>query len=106
FQTSRDLRNFLDCVDRLMPGARITQQTPLACIHASGRKVWAGVFPIGVDFDDFASRAAAPSTLAKMEALRAGIGPYRILLGIDRLDYTKGLVERLHALERAFELYP
>src|SRR5690606_15858915 len=48
----------------------------------------------------------APSTLAKMEALRAGIGPYRILLGIDRLDYTKGLVERLHALERAFELYP
>lgn len=106
FQTSRDLRNFLECVERLMPSVRVIEGGSLTCIQANGRRIWAGVFPIGTDAVEFSRLAQSGAVAEKMRSLRTAIGPCEIILGVDRLDYTKGLIERLHALDRALEVYP
>jgi trehalose 6-phosphate synthase/phosphatase len=88
-------RNFLDCAERLL-GARVDRQSML--VEHGDRTVQVGTFPIGIDFDFFetAARSAAPSA-----------HPHeRLVLGVDRLDYTKGIPERIHAFERLLELYP
>lgn len=65
------------------------------------RKIDVASFPISIDFGWFDSRAAAPEALAAAADIRRRIGPRRkILLAIDRLDYTKGIELRLLAFER------
>jgi trehalose 6-phosphate synthase/phosphatase len=88
-------RNFLDCVERLL-GARVDHAAHL--IEHGGRTVRVGAFPLGIDFEGFEQRAReAPPGPRE--------GP-RIVLGVDRLDYTKGIPERLRAFERLLELHP
>jgi trehalose 6-phosphate synthase/phosphatase len=68
------------------------------------RRVRLGVFPIGVDAADFARRAATREVDAKTREYRAS--GLRLLVGIDRLDYSKGIPRRLMALKRLFVKYP
>jgi trehalose 6-phosphate synthase/phosphatase len=68
------------------------------------RRVKLGVFPISVDAADFARRAAAREVEAKtMEYKTSAL---RLLVGIDRLDYSKGIPRRLIALQRLFVRHP
>jgi trehalose 6-phosphate synthase/phosphatase len=61
--------------------------------------------PIGIDVSFFAGWARKPAVLAKAAEIRThGAGP--LLVGVDRLDYTKGIPERLLAFERLLELEP
>ena len=63
-----------------------------------GRRVEVGAFPISIDVAEFEDMAARPRTRALAERLRARLGdPDVVLLGIDRLDYTKGIDVRLEA---------
>jgi trehalose 6-phosphate synthase len=110
FQTPNDLHHFLGCVEQLVPDCAIscdsrTGETS-ATIDLGHRQVEAEAFPIGTDFDDFSNRARSEEVVERVESLQDDIGPYKMLLGVDRLDYTKGLLHRLHALERALERYP
>lgn len=82
FQTARDLRNFLGCV-RELAGA--------------GREPRAGVFPVGVDFRGVAERAASPAVESAAARLREQHGGRSLVLGIDRLDRSKGIPEKLRA---------
>jgi trehalose 6-phosphate synthase/phosphatase len=89
-------RNFLDCVERSL-GARVNHADGLVEYGDHTTRVRA--FPIGIDFDLFESLAlAAP---AQPETERE-----RVVLGVDRLDYTKGIPERMLSVERLFELHP
>ena len=68
------------------------------------RRVKIGVFPISVDAADFARRAAAQDVAAKtMEYKSSALS---LLVGIDRLDYSKGIPRRLIALKRLFKMHP
>jgi trehalose 6-phosphate synthase/phosphatase len=71
-----------------------------------GREIKIGVFPIGVDAQMFGKLAEDPEVLAEVASIRAGARGERILLGIDRLDYTKGIPRRLLAYERLLEREP
>ena len=106
FQTRRDLGRFAEAVTSLLR----LEARPLAegriRITAGGRAVVAGHFPIGIDSAAWMRRAASAEVEARMERLRRDIGPQAILLGVDRLDYTKGLLERLAAYERMLEQHP
>jgi trehalose 6-phosphate synthase len=64
--------------------------------------------PISVPADEFASMAESPEAVRAERELREQLGleECRVALGVDRLDYTKGIPERLEALERLFEKYP
>jgi trehalose 6-phosphate synthase/phosphatase len=69
-----------------------------------GREVRLGVFPLGVDATTLARAAAQPEV--EEQARVWGESGVRILLGIDRLDYTKGIPRRLLAFERLLERHP
>ena len=74
-------------------------------VQLPGREVRLGVFPMGVDAKAFASLADDPAVAAEAEAIR-GDGSVRILVGVDRLDYTKGIPRRLLAYERMLHEHP
>jgi len=69
-------------------------------IDLDDRAVRLGVFPMSVDAAAFDALARDPEVMAKAAAIREDAGGRRILLGIDRLDYTKGIPRRLRAIER------
>ena len=75
-------------------------------VTVEGRSVRLGVFPMSVDASAFDALARDPEVMADAAALRADAGGRRILLGVDRLDYTKGIPRRLLAFERLFSREP
>jgi trehalose 6-phosphate synthase len=106
-QTPRDLRNLLSCLSHLLPEVGIGEEVGgMVKLTVGDRTVTAGAFPIGIDSREFEEMASDPETEARMHDLRGKIGDYEIVLGVDRLDYTKGLPERLHAFADAVERYP
>lgn len=106
FQTPRDLRNFRSCLEHLLPEIDVEQGPGVLTLQIGGRTLHAGAFPIGIDYDDFHDHAAAEATDRRIGELRNKLGDCDIILGVDRLDYTKGLPERLLAYENALERYP
>ena len=95
FHSPNYVRNFLDCVERLL-GVRMDRDAQL--VEYGGRTVRVGAYPLGIDFDRYEARAR--------HAPRADPPAERIVLGVDRLDYTKGIPERIGAFERLLELHP
>ena len=75
-------------------------------VRVDGREVKVGVFPMGIDAGAFADHAGRPDLQARVEDIRRDAGGRRIVLGVDRLDYTKGLGRRLAAVERVLERNP
>ncbi len=115
FQTSADLANFLACVRTLAPWARLSRGTgglwSVEVAAASGgagtaRGTTLGVFPIGIDFRDMAEGAARPAVAERVAELSAAHGGRRIILGVDRLDRSKGLPEKLRAFAELLERHP
>jgi trehalose 6-phosphate synthase/phosphatase len=96
FHVDHYTRNFLDCVELLLRG-RVDRAAGL--VEYGGRTVQVGAYPIGIDFDSYERMAhEAPQT----DATRGE----KLVLGVDRLDYTKGIPERILAFERLLELHP
>jgi trehalose 6-phosphate synthase/phosphatase len=75
-------------------------------VEIDGREVVFGAFPMGIDVERFQRLAGDPATLAHAEEIRREAGDRAIFLGVDRLDYTKGLLRRLQAFERLLEQDP
>jgi trehalose 6-phosphate synthase/phosphatase len=75
-------------------------ETDVDAIQVSGRRVRLGVYPMGVDAKAFETLARDPSVIAEAAAIREDAAGRTILLGVDRLDYTKGIPRRLLAIER------
>jgi alpha,alpha-trehalose-phosphate synthase [UDP-forming] len=99
FQIDRYARNFLDCVEAFIPEARAdhTRQT----VNFRNRVVHVGAFPISIDVDRFEAMASSPESNARVASLRERYARNDRQLGVcvDRVDYTKGIPERLRALE-------
>jgi trehalose 6-phosphate synthase/phosphatase len=70
------------------------------------RDVRLGVFPMGIDASRFADLSNTPEVAAEAAAIRRDAGGRRIVLGVDRLDYTKGIPRRLQAVERLLARQP
>jgi trehalose-6-phosphate synthase len=71
-----------------------------------GRRVRPAAHPISIDADDFAARAVSASVERCARQLERQFAGRRVLLGVDRLDYTKGILERLAAIELLLEARP
>jgi trehalose-6-phosphate synthase len=106
FQTPRDRENFLDCVRRLLPEAHCHRQRGTIDCAVSQRETRIGVFPIGIDYECFAQMAASPATTQRVAELRQQMPGQQIILGLDRLDYTKGIPYRLRAFQLALRRHP
>ncbi|RZU52486.1 trehalose 6-phosphate synthase [Krasilnikovia cinnamomea] len=93
FQQRLAAQNFVRLARHLL-GLRYEGQS----IQVDGRKVKAGAFPISIDTRDMERMAADPAVQARAKQIRAELGdPETIILGVDRLDYTKGIELRLKA---------
>jgi alpha,alpha-trehalose-phosphate synthase [UDP-forming] len=69
-----------------------------------GRAVRVSAFPISIDYEGYTELARRPEVQARARQIRAELGPPRtVLLGVDRLDYTKGILNRLHAYEELLD---
>ena len=106
FQTTRDRHNFIACLKRFLPGVRISRIGETFLVRAENRCAIVGAFPISVDYEAFALDASGPTVVGAAEAIQNGLGPVRIILGIDRLDYTKGIPERLNAFQALLKQNP
>ncbi len=101
FHTLDYVRHFLRCAERL--GGIESREGEIR--HGS-RVTLVDAFPIGIDFGRFAAAATLPEVAAAREALREPLGDRRVVLSVDRLDYTKGILSRLRAFERFLETSP
>ncbi|MGK2943978.1 MAG: alpha,alpha-trehalose-phosphate synthase (UDP-forming) [Desulfuromonadales bacterium] len=107
FQTLRDHRNFVRCATSLVPGVSIVSRHRNYTILRHGERTFrAGHFPISIDFEDFSARAKTKEVADAAWYLHENFEQRQIILGVDRLDYTKGIPERFLAFERALEKYP
>jgi trehalose 6-phosphate synthase len=75
-------------------------------VRAHGREQRVAVFPIGIDVDDIATMAAQSVGSKYRQRLHESLRNRALMVGVDRLDYSKGLLQRFIAFERLFELFP
>ncbi|WP_435117481.1 alpha,alpha-trehalose-phosphate synthase (UDP-forming) [Halolamina sp. C58] len=106
FHLDRYAANFRDCVARFVPDAEVTAS---GAIRYDGRTVETYASPIGVDPERVAANARSDAATHYWSRVtdRYDLDPERsIVLGVDRLDYTKGVIERLDALAHLLETTP
>ncbi len=99
FQTEEWLESFRHYVERELGGHCDEDGT----IPVGERSVHAGAYPIGIDYAEFAKAAASPRAQSAFEKLRASAAGRRTIIGVDRLDYSKGLEERFLGYRRFLE---
>ncbi|HEX7020894.1 MAG TPA: trehalose-6-phosphate synthase [Gemmatimonadaceae bacterium] len=99
FQIDRYASNFLQCVDQFVPEARVDHDEQTIAFR--DRVVHVGAFPISIDVERFEEMARRPESTARVRTLRDRYarGSRQLGVCVDRIDYTKGIPERLRALE-------
>lgn len=107
FQSEEDREAFHDWVGGLgrrpaVRGRRLDGRT----LDAAAFRGRTGVFPAAPDFEAFHDEARRPAVVARARAIREEVDGRRILLAVDRLDYTKGIPQRLRAYARLLETEP
>ena len=100
FHTRRYQGHFRAALRRLFT----LESDPRGIVRWNDRDIRIGVFPMGVDAADFSQRAALPEVDAKVREYRQE--NHRLLVGIDRLDYSKGIPRRLLSVERLLATHP
>jgi alpha,alpha-trehalose-phosphate synthase [UDP-forming] len=103
FHTAHYAERFLDCVEDLS-GVRVDRERGV--IEAPRGRTQVAVAPIGIPLETIAQRVGGGQVRARAREIRKAVGSRRIILGVDRLDYTKGIPERLTAYGRLLERQP
>ncbi len=102
FQTSNDLRNFHDYLYREGLGYALSD----GLVRAFGRTLRAMDFPIGIDAGDVAEMAGSAEAQRQSQRLKRTLQNRHLIIGVDRLDYSKGILERLRSYEVMLQTYP
>lgn len=101
FHTFDDVRHFLSSVTRILP-------TPVSSnvVTCGERSIVIESFPMGIDAEKYASLTQQPAVQQQAEEIRDIFKNNQLILSIDRLDYSKGILQRLQALELLLEEHP
>jgi len=103
FQTRRDVDRFQSYV-RLFGGGGLVDNEWIQA--PDGRRVRTSAFPIGIDTEHIARQARSAASNKPVRDLRQSLQHRKLAIGVDRLDYSKGLPERFHGFERYLDRYP
>ncbi len=97
--------NFIDSIDREIE-SKIDRER--FSVVRAGHETLVRPYPISVDFESINEASSSPAVSEAQQSLEMefGLSGLRVLLGLDRIDYTKGIPERLLAVERLFEKHP
>lgn len=101
FQTETDRLAFEDYVTRQCGGRAQGGE-----ISAFGRVVKTGVYPIGVHVDEVRAQAKDPANQREAAQLRSSVAERKLIISVDRLDYSKGLQQRFATYEKFLEAFP
>ncbi len=101
FQTDNDRDNFAEC---LKSDLGLHVENGIATSRFGTSRL--ATFPIGIDVDGFAAQAQRASSHPDVSRLRRSLHGERLAIGVDRVDYSKGLVNRISAFDRLFEMQP
>ncbi len=101
FHTFAYQQNFLRSIRRLLG-----LEHSLGKIFYQERSIKTGVYPIGIDFDKYNLSCENENVSKEISELKKSTGERKIILSIDRLDYSKGIVNRLKAFELFLEKFP
>lgn len=106
FQTLGDRRNFVRCLQVLFPRMEVWGRGSVVTVGVNEKSVRVGSFPISIDYTAFAKLAAKRETAKESAKIRGAFPERKIVLGVDRLDYSKGVPHRLEAVRNALTRYP
>ncbi|MCX2583848.1 bifunctional alpha,alpha-trehalose-phosphate synthase (UDP-forming)/trehalose-phosphatase [Pedobacter sp. MR22-3] len=101
FHTYDDVRHFLSTATRLLP-----VNSTANVLNNNERQIVVEAFPMGIDFDKFSNLTSHDEVQKEIEYFRNGKEDMKVILSIDRLDYSKGILERLKALELLLQAHP
>ncbi len=101
FHTNDYKQDFLRCIIRILG-----HESNLGEIVIGDRIVKTDFFPMGIDYRKYHNGAAGPKTQQESSKIRERLWGAKIILSIDRLDYTKGIANRLEAFQTFLESYP
>ena len=94
FHTYDYVGHFLDSVHAVLGRGHVSGD-----VEGGERPVRAEAFPMGIDYDRFRTAAEAPAARREVGRIRGHVGSRKVILSVDRLDYTKGVLERLEAFD-------
>ncbi|MDR5743435.1 alpha,alpha-trehalose-phosphate synthase (UDP-forming) [Caballeronia sp. LZ029] len=103
FQTEPDLRAFCDYIETEAGGSLRRDGAKPVEVRAFGQTLRAAAYPIGVYPDEIAALAKDGESGRDVEIVKATLHHRKLVMSVDRLDYSKGLVERFRAFERLVE---
>ncbi len=106
FQTPRDRRNFIESLHRCLPGVHVSGLGEKLRVRFEDHWSTVGTFPISIDYADLAAEASGVEVTAAAEKIQRACPGTAIILGVDRLDYTKGIPERLIAFQTLLRSCP
>jgi trehalose 6-phosphate synthase len=106
FQTDRHAENFLSCVEQFVEGVAVDRARQR--VEFKGRSIAVGSFAISIDVERYAEMATSERSRELIATLRERYAHDGRQLGVsvDRVDYTKGIPERLRALDHLWESHP
>ncbi len=102
FQTEESVRAFMSCVESLADAKPAADGS----LVAFGRRSLAAAFPIGIDTEGFERLSQRAATSSDALRLRESLGDRKLIIGVDRLDYTKGILNRFEAIDPLLTAYP
>lgn len=106
FQTVRHKRNFIQCLRGMLPEIKIFGKGNIQVARFEDREVRIGHFPIGIDYHAFANGGQSREVEAEAKNLSFALRNRTMILGVDRLDYTKGIPYKLNAMRTALDRFP
>ena len=105
-----DLIGFQTVADRQNFEAYLKYELGLTAVDGTVATEWGwtqlATFPIGIDVEEFAARANKAMTRPEVVRLRNSLQGAKLVLGVDRLDYSKGIANRVRAFDRMLDLWP
>jgi trehalose 6-phosphate synthase/phosphatase len=101
FHTYDDVRHFLSSVSRI-----VGIDNKMGQLRIGDKVCSVDSFPMGIDYDKFFNAVQLPETQKEIEHYQDAMGHKKLIISIDRLDYSKGIPERIQALDLFFEQYP
>jgi trehalose 6-phosphate synthase len=101
FQTDDDRQNFEDYLKHDL-GLDVVN----GIVASEYGRTQLATFPIGIDVEEFAARALKAATRPDVSRLRSSLQGAKLVLGVDRLDYSKGITNRLRAFDRVLQDEP
>jgi trehalose 6-phosphate synthase len=101
FQTQDDRENFLGYISSEL-GLKVAG----GVVSSRFGKTSVAVFPIGIDPEKFAQQAAKAVSHPDVSRLRRSLNGEKLAIGVDRLDYSKGLINRINAFDRMWTMQP